>query len=155
VGLAHDLGVRVVPLVGPSSILLALAASGLDGQRFNFLGYLPSDREGRRAALRELDRASRVDGATRIFIETPYRNDHLLEDCLSCLSPSARLCTARAIGSAEEEIRSMPIAEWRKVEARIGKVPAIFLVGYPAPASLDHCRDLGNSKHRIRSNGNR
>ena len=97
VALAHDRGVKVVPTGGPSSILLALSGSGLDGQRFSFLGYLPQDRALRRAALADIDKGVRADGATRIFIETPYRNVALLDDCLSVLSPQVRLCVAASL----------------------------------------------------------
>ncbi len=129
VALAHDRGIRVIALTGPSSILLALASSGLDGQRFRFLGYLPPDRTGRAAALREIDRGILADGATRIFIETPYRNAALLEDCLAILAPSTRLCVAFALGSAAETIRSAPVAAWRREPTPLAKEPAIFLLG--------------------------
>lgn len=130
--LAHDRGFTVVPLVGPSSILLALAASGMDGQRFNFLGYLPQDPSGRRTALAAIDRGIRQDGATRIFIETPYRNARLLEDCLSSLSPETRLCVAASILAPSERIRSTSVAAWRRGGWAIGKEPAIFLAGRTA-----------------------
>jgi 16S rRNA (cytidine1402-2'-O)-methyltransferase len=130
--LAHDRGFAVVPLVGPSSILLALAASGMDGQRFSFLGYLPQDPSGRRAALASIDRGIRQDGATRIFIEAPYRNAHLLTDCIATLSPETRLCVAASLLSSSERIRSTSVASWRKGGWSIGKEPAIFLAGKTA-----------------------
>jgi 16S rRNA (cytidine1402-2'-O)-methyltransferase len=130
--LAHDRGIVVAPLVGPSSILLALAASGLDGQRFSFLGYLPQDRAGRLAALANIDRGVRADGATRIFIETPYRNARLLEDCLVALSPSARLCIAASLCSPSERVRSASLASWKAKPWVLVKEPAIFLVGRTA-----------------------
>jgi 16S rRNA (cytidine1402-2'-O)-methyltransferase len=130
--LAHDRGFEILPLVGPSSILLALAASGLDGQRFSFLGYLPQDPTGRRSALASLDRGIRADGATRIFIETPYRNARLLEDCLAILSPDTRLCVAASLCGSAERIRSAPVSAWRAMPWRIGKEPAIFLAGRTA-----------------------
>jgi 16S rRNA (cytidine1402-2'-O)-methyltransferase len=130
--LAHDRGYAVVPLVGPSSILLALAASGLDGQRFSFLGYLPQDQGGRRDALAAIDRGLRSDGATRIFIETPYRNARLLEDCLAQLSPGARLCVAASLCSPAERIRSASVSAWRARPWPLGKEPAIFLAGLSA-----------------------
>ncbi|MDP3176811.1 MAG: SAM-dependent methyltransferase, partial [Spirochaetaceae bacterium] len=89
--LAHDRGIAVRVLSGPSSIIMALAASGMDGQRFTFLGYLPAEMKTRRTALAGIERSLAVDGATRIFIETPYRNDRLLADCLEILSPTTRL----------------------------------------------------------------
>jgi 16S rRNA (cytidine1402-2'-O)-methyltransferase len=129
VAAAHDAGIEVRPLVGPSSIILALAASGLDGQRFTFLGYLPVERPARRTALAGIDRGIAADGATRIFIETPYRNDRLLEDCLDLLGPETRLCVASSLTTASERIRSASVAEWRKNPGVIGKEPAIFLAG--------------------------
>jgi len=132
--LAHDRGFAVAPLVGPSSILLALAASGLDGQRFSFLGYLPQEPRGRRAALAAMDRGLRSDGATRIFIETPYRNARLLEDCLAVLSPATRLCVAASLCSPAERLRSAPVSAWRAEPWPLGKEPAIFLAGVAATA---------------------
>lgn len=129
VAAAHNAGIRVVPLVGPSSLLLSLSASGLDGQRFSFLGYLPQGSAERRAALAAIDRGVLADGATRIFIETPYRNDRLLEDCLGALSPDTRLCVAAALSTPRESIRSATVKEWRRHPAPIGKEPAVFLVG--------------------------
>jgi len=137
VALAHDNGIRVIPLTGPSSIILSLAASGLDGQRFSFLGYLPPDQGARKAALLEIERGVRSDGATRIFIETPYRNDHLLDDCLAALAPDTRLCVARGITTTSEMIRSSPILSWRAAREKIGKEPAVFLVGRVPGTSLD------------------
>ncbi|HUX36947.1 MAG TPA: SAM-dependent methyltransferase [Rectinemataceae bacterium] len=151
VALAHDRGLRVIPLPGPSSIILALAASGLDGQRFRFLGYLPQDREGRRNALREIDKGIRSDGATRIFIETPYRNAQLLADCLDSLSASTRLCVARSLGSETEQIRSAPVSGWKISPMEIGKVPAIFLAGRvpsPPPVSSHQGRDGARPRNR-------
>jgi 16S rRNA (cytidine1402-2'-O)-methyltransferase len=130
--LAHDRGFLVAPLVGPSSILLALAASGLDGQRFSFLGYLPQDPQGRRAALSSVDRGIRADGATRIFIETPYRNARLLADCLAVFSPGTRLCVAASLCSPAERLRSAPVSAWKSQPWPLGKEPAIFLAGIAA-----------------------
>ncbi len=135
--LAHDRGFRVLPLIGPSSVILALAASGLNGQAFNFLGYLPQAPEGRRAALAAIDRGIRSDGATRIFIETPYRNGRLLEDCLGMLSPQTKLCIAASLCSPAERIRSDTVAAWRAAPWVLGKEPAIFLAGIAGPLGLD------------------
>jgi 16S rRNA (cytidine1402-2'-O)-methyltransferase len=146
--LAHDRGFVVSPLVGPSSILLALAASGLDGQRFSFLGYLPQDPQGRRAALASIDRGLRSDGATRIFIETPYRNARLLEDCLAMLSPGTRLCVAASLCSASERVRSAPVSEWRAKSWPLGKEPAIFLAGRTAAVGGASTRGLDRSSRR-------
>ena len=144
--LAHDRGILVAPLVGPSSILLALAASGLDGQRFSFLGYLPQDRAGRRAALASIDRGVRADGATRLFIETPHRNAQLLEDCLAVLSPGTRLCVAASLCSPSERIRSASVSSWKAMPWTLGKEPAIFLAGRTANAGhLDLATRRGHS----------
>jgi 16S rRNA (cytidine1402-2'-O)-methyltransferase len=129
VAMAHGRGVPVTPLSGPSSVILALSASGLDGQRFSFLGYLPQDSAGRRKALAEIDGGVRADGATRIFIETPYRNAALLADCLASLSPRTRLCVAASLTAQAERVRSAPVSEWRDSAWPLGKEPAIFLVG--------------------------
>lgn len=147
VALAHDRGIRVVPLIGPSSLFLALAASGLDGQHWMFLGYLPSDRPARRDALRAMERAERSDRRTRIFIETPYRNDHLLDDCLDCLGPDTRLCVAFAIGSEDECIRTLRIAEWKNRTPALGKRPCIFLLGSVPPLGLDRRGTFGDSRN--------
>jgi len=145
VALAHDRGIDVVPTGGPSSILLALSASGLDGQRFSFLGYLPPDSQPRRAALVEIDRGVRADGATRIFIETPYRNIRLLDDCLAVLSAQVRLCVAASLTSPEERIRSAPLAAWRAGGWRPGKEAAIFLVGRVPGTGVDRPLMSGHS----------
>jgi len=135
VAYAHSRGVKIIPVAGPSSILLALASSGLDAQRFSFLGYLPQDKSARRAALQRLGREYRQDGITRIFIETPYRNDAFLADCVALLPEDSWLAVASSLCGAEELIISSPIAEWKKAAIpHIGKVPAVFLFG--ARASL-------------------
>lgn len=127
---AHSRGIRIVPISGPSSILLALASSGLDAQRFAFLGYLPQDKSARRAALQRLGREYRQDGMTRIFIETPYRNDAFLTDCIALLPETSWLAVAAGLCSAEEHIISKPLADWKKEAIPpIGKVPAVFLFG--------------------------
>ena len=125
---AHRHGVAVVPCVGPSSILLALMASGLDGQRFRFLGYLPADGDARRAAIAEIERHSRHTGETQIFIETPYRNDALLADLLAACRPTTRLAVAAELTAPGEWIRSCEVGLWRERPRAIGKVPAIFLL---------------------------
>ena len=130
VAFAHSRGIRVVPVSGPSSIMLALSSSGLDAQRFAFLGYLPQDRGARRAALQRLGREYRQDGMTRIFIETPYRNDAFLADCIATLPENSFLAVAAGLCGAEERIVSRPLADWKKAAtAPLGKVPAVFLFG--------------------------
>ena len=128
VAAAHARGVVVVPLVGPSSILLALMASGLEGQRFRFVGYLPADSAARRGALLELERQSARHAETQVFIETPYRNDALLADVLSSCKPSTRLAVAADLTSPGESIRMATIEGWRARHEPIGKRPAIFLL---------------------------
>ncbi|HEY9055396.1 MAG TPA: SAM-dependent methyltransferase [Rectinemataceae bacterium] len=133
VAAAHIRGVEVVPVSGPSSILLALSASGLSGQNFFFLGYLPASGSERKAALSSLGREFLRDRTTRIFIETPYRNDALLADALAFLPEKAWLSVAAGIGSVKEKIVSKPVERWRKEgPAGIGKKPAVFLIGFPA-----------------------
>jgi 16S rRNA (cytidine1402-2'-O)-methyltransferase len=127
--LAHRRGIRVAPLVGPSSILLALMASGLDGQRFSFLGYIPSEKAARVQKLKELEQASRKDRETQIFIETPYRNQHLLEDMLATCNPATRLCIASNVSLDSETIISKSIAEWRSARLPdLHKKPTVFLL---------------------------
>ena len=125
---AHAQGVRVVPLVGPSSILLALMASGLEGQRFRFVGYLPAQASERRERVRALERHSAAERETQVFIETPYRNDALLADLVETCQPATRLCVAADLTASSEWIRSDRIERWRAKPAVIGKRPAIFLL---------------------------
>jgi 16S rRNA (cytidine1402-2'-O)-methyltransferase len=128
VAAAHAEGFRVVPVVGPSSILLALMASGLDGQRFRFAGYLPVPAAERQAAIRDLEARSAKARETQIFIETPYRNDALLADLMATLGADTRLAIAADLTGPTESIRMARIAEWRKQPVRPGRRPAIFLV---------------------------
>jgi 16S rRNA (cytidine1402-2'-O)-methyltransferase len=125
---AHREGFRVAPLVGPSSILLALMASGLEGQRFAFRGYLPRDKPQREQRIRELERRSRAERETEIFIETPYRNDALVSALLATCSAATRLCIASDLTLATESIRTRSVAEWRKSPPRPGKRPTVFLL---------------------------
>jgi 16S rRNA (cytidine1402-2'-O)-methyltransferase len=121
-------GFRVVPLVGPSSIILALMASGLEGQRFAFCGYLPRDAAERKHRIRELEQRSRRERETEIFIETPYRNDALLAALLDACSPATRLCVAADLTLPSETIRTETIGQWRRAAAQIGRRPAVFLL---------------------------
>ncbi|MFY9317243.1 MAG: SAM-dependent methyltransferase [Burkholderiales bacterium] len=125
---AHAAGVRVVPLVGPSSIVLALMASGLEGQRFAFCGYLPREAEQRRRRIRELEARSRRERETQIFIETPYRNDALLGALLESCSPATKLCVATDLTMRSETVRTRSIADWRRQREPIGKRPTVFLL---------------------------
>jgi len=127
--LAHRKGIRVAPLVGPSSILLGLMASGLDGQRFTFLGYLPSDKAARVQKLREIEQASRKNRETQIFIETPYRNQHLLEDILASCSGETRLCVACNVSLEAELIVTKRITDWKNISLPdLHKKPTVFLL---------------------------
>lgn len=129
---AHQAGAIVRPLVGPSSILLALMASGMNGQQFRFLGYLPVDNPGRIKALRDLEAESQRLRCTEIFIETPYRNNQLLETILQTCRPATRLCIAVNLTAPEEYIRTKTVEEWKKLAAskdhfpNLHKQPTIF-----------------------------
>jgi 16S rRNA (cytidine1402-2'-O)-methyltransferase len=128
VAAAHARGVTVVPMIGPSSILLALMASGLDGQRFRFVGYLPADAAARKSAIAELERRSARERETQVFIETPYRNDAMLQELLATLRGETRLCVAADLTAPTEWIRSARVSGWQADAPRIGKRPAIFLM---------------------------
>ena len=129
VALCHRIGVPVVPLVGPSSLMLALMSSGLNGQSFAFRGYLPAKTEERRAAIRRIEKDSAALKQTQLFIETPYRNDSLLADFLGSLSPATRLCIAADLTLPSQTIISLSVAEWRRKEGfSIGKRPCVFLI---------------------------
>jgi 16S rRNA (cytidine1402-2'-O)-methyltransferase len=126
---AHAQGLRVVPLVGPSSLLLALMASGMNGQAFAFHGYLPVKADARAAAIRALEAASRRTGSAQIFIETPYRNVALIEALAAACEPATRLAVACDLTLDSEEIAVSPIARWRSAErARFAKRPAVFVL---------------------------
>ena len=125
---AHAAGFRVVPLVGPSAITLALMASGLEGQRFAFCGYLPRDASERVRRIKELEQRSRREQETEIFIETPYRNDALLGALLATLAPATRLCVAADLTLPTESIRTQTVADWRRERPALGKRPAAFLL---------------------------
>jgi 16S rRNA (cytidine1402-2'-O)-methyltransferase len=125
---AHREGFKVVPLVGPSSIVLALMASGLEGQRFAFCGYLPREDAARKKRLGELERRSRAEQETQIFIETPYRNDAMLGALLETCKPGTRLCVAADLTLPTESIKTLTVGEWRRAKAAIGKRPAVFLL---------------------------
>ena len=128
VALCHRHGIEVVPQVGPSSLMLALMGSGLNGQSFAFRGYLPAKTDERRAAIREVEKLSGSLHQTQIFIETPYRNDSLLADLLANLSPQTRLCLAADLTLESQTIRTMSVAEWKKIGFSVGKRPCVFLI---------------------------
>ena len=130
VALAHRKGVRVVPLVGPSSILMSVMASGLNGQSFAFVGYLPVKEPERIKRLRELERRAKEENQAQLFIEAPYRNIKLFECLIKSVSPKLRLTVATDITSPEEFIRTLTIDEWRKQGVPdMAKRPTIFLLG--------------------------
>ncbi len=128
VRLAHKHGIRVCSLVGPSSLLLALMASGLNGQSFVFLGYLPRDSAERKKRIREIEEASRRNKQTQIFIETPYRNDALLKDILASCRGDTDLCLAVSLTGPRESVATRTISTWKHDAPTIGKVPAVFLL---------------------------
>ena len=128
VALCHRRGVEVVPLVGPSSLMLALMASGLNGQSFAFCGYVPAKPEERRNALRALEKQSAAVRRSQIIIETPYRNDALLADMLQTLSPRTRICVAADITLPTQFIRTDSVAGWRSHVPAIGKRPCVFII---------------------------
>lgn len=128
VAIAQRRGYVVRPLVGPSSILLGLMASGFNGQRFAFEGYLPIEAGARGRRLKEMTRRIEHDDQTQIFIETPYRNDRLVDELCRVLPPSLRLCVATDLTGDNERVETRTIAQWRKSPARPGKVPTIFLL---------------------------
>jgi len=125
---AHREGIPVVPLVGPSSIVLALMASGLEGQRFAFCGYVPREGEDRKKRLKELEARSRKEHETQIFIETPYRNDALLAALLESCGSETRLCVASDLTLQSESVATRSIGQWRKARPAIGKRPTVFLL---------------------------
>ncbi len=125
---AHRRGIRVVPLVGPSSIILALMASGFSGQSFAFHGYLPIDKSDRARRIGLLEQAAQRDKQTQLFIETPFRNNQLLAELLRVCKPRTRLCVAVNLTAADEQIVSQPIRKWREGTYDFHKKPAIFLL---------------------------
>jgi 16S rRNA (cytidine1402-2'-O)-methyltransferase len=125
---AHRMGIKVVPLVGPSSILLALMASGFNGQSFTFHGYLPIDKLLRAKKIKELESAAERIDQTQIFIETPFRNNVMLEEILKTANPRSRLCIACDLTSATEFVQTKTIADWQKKVPELHKRPAIFLL---------------------------
>ncbi len=128
VQLAQRKGIKVVPLVGPSSILMSLMASGFNGQSFAFHGYLPIADADRKARIKQLEQRIYQEHQTQIFIETPYRNDKLLQDFIQHCSPSTKLCIAVNITCGDEFIRTLPVKEWAKHNPDLKKKPCVFLL---------------------------
>jgi len=129
VRIAHEKGIKVVPLTGPSSILLSLMASGLNGQTFTFHGYLPVKRPERMRKLRELDQCVKRTGETQLFIEAPYRNDGLLKDILENCASGTMLCIAADLTMETEFVQTRPVSAWKKNKPALHKRPVIFLLG--------------------------
>ncbi|MCI9172157.1 SAM-dependent methyltransferase [uncultured Duncaniella sp.] len=128
VAVAQQRGITVVPLVGPSSIIMSLMASGFNGQTFAFNGYLPYESRARSEKLREMERLIRTRQQTQIFIETPYRNNRLIAELVSSLPSGMRLCVASDITGPKQEIITLPLAKWAKRAYNYDKVPTIFLL---------------------------
>nr|WP_315187653.1 SAM-dependent methyltransferase [uncultured Flavobacterium sp.] len=128
VKLAHEKGIQVIPLVGPSSILLAMMASGMNGQSFTFNGYLPIEKSEKKSALKNLEKLSQDKNQSQIFIETPYRNNKMLEDILQALNPSTYLCIATDITLPTEYIKTLRAADWKKVKVDLHNRPTIFII---------------------------
>ena len=128
VKLAHEKNIKVVPLVGPSSILMAMMSSGMNGQNFAFNGYLPIDKSERKKAIKDLEKLSKDKNQSQIFIETPYRNEKMLADLKSILTPSTNLCVAADITLSTEYIKTLSIQNWAKEKPDLHKRPAIFII---------------------------
>lgn len=128
VAYAHQIGIKVVPLVGPSSILLALMASGFNGQSFTFHGYLPIDKVQRSQKIKELENLSEKNKQTQLFIETPFRNNPMLEEILKTCHPNTRLCIACNLTAEDEMVQTKSIANWKKQVPDLHKKPVIFLL---------------------------
>lgn len=127
--LAHKNHMEVIPLAGHSSILLALMASGLNGQNFAFNGYLPKEKDARIKQIKELEKRSLTEGQTQIFMETPYRNQNIFEDLLAACDPGTLLCVAVDLTGAAQDIKTLSIKEWKQANRTIAKKPALFLLG--------------------------
>lgn len=128
VKIAHENGIQVIPLVGPSSILLAMMGSGMNGQSFAFNGYLPIDKGDKKTALKNFENLSATKNQSQIFIETPYRNNKLLEDLLQTLQPNTHLCIATDITLPTEYIKTFRVADWKKVKVDLHNRPTIFII---------------------------
>ncbi len=128
VKIAHQKEIQVVPLVGPSSILLALMSSGMNGQNFAFNGYLPIEKSEKKAKLKKLERLSFEQGQTQIFIETPYRNNKMLEDICTSLNEYTRVCVASDITLPTEYIKTKTVKEWKHATVNLHKRPSIFII---------------------------
>ena len=131
VQIAHRRGLKVVPMVGPSSMIMALMASGFNGQHFLFHGYLPISKHERIRAIKNMERAAYSHDQTQLFMETPYRNNQLMEDLVKTCDPATLICVACDITLASEYIRTLPTKEWKKNMPDLHKRPGIFLLYHP------------------------
>lgn len=129
VAIAQKKEYKIIPLIGPSSILLSLMASGFNGQRFAFRGYLPIDEKERASAIKDMEQRIKQFGEAQIFIETPYRNEKILEQLIRYCHGKTRLCIAAQITCPDQYIRTMTVDKWRQQKPLLHKVPAIFLLG--------------------------
>ena len=127
---SHENNIKVIPINGPSSIILALISSGFNGQEFTFHGYLPIDREQKKKQILFLENQVQKSGYSQIFMETPYRNNQLLEDLIKFLNPNTKLCIAANINNPTEEfIKTLKISEWKNKKPELHKIPAVFVLG--------------------------
>lgn len=130
VGWSHQNNIRVIPVNGPSSFILALIASSFNGQEFTFNGYLPIDKEKKKKEIQHLENQANKTGFTQIFMETPYRNNQLFDDLVKFLNPHTKLCIAANINDPQNElIKTKTITEWKKQKPELHKIPAVFLIG--------------------------
>ena len=161
VALCQRHGIQVVPFVGPSSLMLALMASGLNGQAFEFCGYLPAKPSERRGRLKSIEEEMAASGRSHIFIETPYRNDAMLSDICAVCEDGTLVCAAADITTADEFIRTLPVREWRKKIGggfQIGKRPCVFIIGVaPGCGAAEKLvrPGKGEERHRPNSHGER
>lgn len=125
---AHKLDIQVIPLVGPSSVFLALMASGLNGQNFAFVGYLPIKKHETKSAIKALEKKSKIENQTQIFIETPYRNMQLLDALIAVCKPNTMLCIATSITLPDQSIKTRRIRQWKNSKPQIHKLPTVFLL---------------------------
>lgn len=128
VAAAQEMDVRVMPLTGPSSVLLALMASGMSGQQFSFVGYLPIDNQQRFKEIKELEARSKKNNSTQIFIETPYRNNQLFESLLKICQPHTKICVAANLTGPDEQVKTKTVSQWKKEFINLHKQPVIFLL---------------------------
>jgi 16S rRNA (cytidine1402-2'-O)-methyltransferase len=136
VALAHEQGIRVVPLSGPSSIMMALMASGMNGQEFVFHGYLPREKSDRQKKIRAMEQMA-LKGQTQIFMDAPYRNQQVFEDLLATLKMDTRLCVAKNISMHDEWIMTKDVTGWHMKKTDLNKVPVMFVMGGPQKMNRD------------------